>query len=164
MIENDMDWERMSDDVVYEERRHPGEQHGPIGEFDTYIGSVEMKGGDGGAMIWKYVHPVSGEDMLWLDGRRALDGSKWEFHVLMSDHVNDTLKTVQSRIHRQRPASYPVIHEMWYETDEGDDDTVTHEACINQRMDIPHMKWEDIRENNWYNLDIYFNVYSVDID
>jgi len=154
-----------ADAEAVEEEEHDDHrpQHGPPGEYDIYIGSMEMKGGDGGATIWKYTNPVSGEDMLWINGRRILDGGKWEFHALMTDTVGDTLKNAQAHIYRQRPGSYVAVHEMWYDC-EDENGCATYSATINELMDAPTTLWSQVRDNNLFNLDIYFSVYAVDID
>jgi hypothetical protein len=155
-----------ADAEAVEEEEHDDHrpQHGPPGEYDIYIGSMEMKGGDGGATIWKYTNPVSGEDMLWINGRRMLDGGKWEFHALMTDTVGDTLKNAQAHIYRQRPGSYVAIHEMWYDCEDVNGCAATYSATINQLMDAPILLWSQVRDINIFNLDIYFSVHAVDID
>ena len=161
----EMNWQETESDSDFDDgvgdacsmQRH-AERHGDpdLEEDDQFVGTLEIEGGDGGASIWRYKSEHTGDDMLWINGGRA-DGSKWEFHVLMTDTVGATLKTAQAHTYRHCGGTYVTIQEMWY--CKGEDNITTHCADNNQRMDIPSMRWEDVKQANWYGLDIYFNVY-----
>jgi len=140
-----------------------GEDGGDGGDGDVPVGVVEYVDATGfvagGANCWLNTTD-NGQEVLVLDGgTNDADGitrNHWQFSVPLEEGISATLKGVAAHILRsQLPGHYVSIAEFDYF--EGESEEPLH-ASINQRMDLPDMTWNHLRNSEWGGFKLTFRL------
>jgi hypothetical protein len=113
----------------------------------------------GGANCWLSVTD-NGREMLVLEGGTCdEDGvarNQWQLSVFLDENISATLKGVAAHIYSdQMPGHYVSIAGFNY--CEGDSEEPLY-ATINQRMDLPDMTWEHLRNAEWGSFKLTFRL------
>ena len=130
---------------------------------DIQVGVIEYIGANGvvagGANCWLSMTD-NGQEVLVLEGgTNDVDGvarNFWQLSVLLEEGISATLKGVAAHIvNEQLPGHYVSISEFDYF--EGESEEPLH-ATINQRMDLPDMTWNHLRNSEWGNFKLMFRI------
>jgi hypothetical protein len=139
-----------------------GEGEGEGGD-DIQVGVVEYIDAEGfvsgGANCW-LSRTDNGREVLVLEGgTNDVDGvarNFWQMSVFLEENISATLKGVAAHIvNDQLPGHYVSIAEFGY--CEGESEEPLY-ATINQRMDLPDMTWEHLRNAEWGSFKLTFRL------
>jgi len=133
------------------------------GGGDVQVGVVEYVDAAGfvagGANCWLSMTDNEREVLVLEGGTNDADGvarNHWQLSVFLDEGISATLKGVAAHILRaQLPGHYVSIAEFDYF--EGESEEPQH-ASINQRMDLPDMTWNHLRNSEWGNFKLTFRI------
>jgi len=140
-----------------------GEVGGGEGADDIQVGVVEYVDAAGvvagGANCFLRMTENEREVLVLEGGTCDEDGiarNNWRLVVFLEEGISATLKGVAAHILRdQLPGHYVSIAEFDYF--EGESEELQH-ATINQRMDLPDMTWNHLRNAEWGGFKLMFRI------
>jgi hypothetical protein len=133
------------------------------GNDDIQVGVIEYVDAEGfvsgGANCWLSMTDNGREVLVLEGGTNDVDGvarNFWQMSVFLDENISATLKGVAAHIvNDQLPGHYVSIAEFGY--CEGESEEPLY-ATVNQRMDLPDMTWEYLRNAEWGNFKLTFRL------
>jgi hypothetical protein len=133
------------------------------GGDDVMVGVIEYVDAagvvSGGANCWLSTTENGREVLVLEGGTNDVDGvarNFWQLSVFLDENISATLKGVAAHIYRdQVPGHYVTIGGFDYFEGESAEPLY---ATINQRMDLPDLTWEHLRNAEWGNFKLTFRL------
>ena len=133
-------------------------------EEDIQVGVIEYTDASGmvvlgGANAWLCMTDNGREILVLEGGTNDEDGfarNFWQLRVLLEETISQTLRGVAAHIlGGQLPGHYVSIGRFDYS--EGESEEPLH-ATINQRMDMPELTWNHLRNAEWGGFKLDFKL------
>ena len=140
-----------------------GEGEGEGEGGDVMVGTIEYVEASGvisgGANCWLSMTENGREVLVLEGGTMDVDGvarNFWQLSVFLDENVSATLKGVAAHIYREQMSGHYVTI-AGFDYFEGESEEPLH-ATINQRMDLPDLTWEHLRNAEWGNFKLTFRL------
>ena len=138
-------------------------EDGGEGGDDVMVGVIEYVDAagvvSGGANCWLSTTDNGREVLVLEGGTNDVDGvarNFWQLSVFLDENISATLKGVAAHIYRdQVPGHYVSIGGFDYFEGESAEPLY---ATINQRMDLPDLTWEHLRNAEWGSFKLTFRL------